>query len=506
MRGDPSVAVDAAGAATPDAPLAFRAVRGGMWVALSSWWTIVAGFAANIVLTRLLAPEAFGVFALAMFFAQALRVQPRLGLGYAFGQHPRTDGETLGTFLTMDLSAAAAGLALIVAAMPVLLALGYGALTVQVAALLGLAATVESVTSTGTTLLEKELRFGHVSVIQAVVFPLSYAPALWLAARGEGVWSLVAQNVTYNVLYLVGVAALLARGWGRLRGVGWSFSRDLARRFLRFGAGVGLGLLGVTLLMQLDNLLVGSLVGVAVLGYYDRAYRTAQWPGTLLNALIARTGFYTYARLQDDAERLGRALRMMVWLIAALALPVALAVFVAAPDLLVLLYGERWLPSVPYLRVLALVAGARPLVDNANTLFAAVGKPWLAARLTGAQVAVLAAAGLPLVWRWGALGACLAVALATGAGLFLVLRRLDDAVPGTARELVAPALAAVVALAGGLAIGGLPFVSALGVGLRVAVKAGGAATLFAVAIVAVQPRQARERVAYVMRLARAERE
>ena len=348
MAGEPVVGAEATGTPPEEAPLAFRAVRGGMWVALSTWWIIAAGFAVNILLTRLLAPEAFGVFALAMFFAQSLRVQPRLGLGYAFGQQPRTDGETLGTFLTMDLGAAAAGLALIVAAMPVLLSLGYEALTVRVALLLGIAATVESVTGTGAALLEKELRFGRVSLIQAVVFPLSYAPAIWLALRGEGVWSLVAQNVTYSLLSLAGVAGLLAGGWGWPRGLSWRFSVDLARRFLRFGAGVGLGLLGVMLLTQLDNLLVGSLVGVAALGYYDRAYRTAQWPSTLLNGLIARTGFYTYARLQDDPERLGRALRMMVWLIAALALPVALAVCVAAPDLLALLYGERWLPSAPW--------------------------------------------------------------------------------------------------------------------------------------------------------------
>lgn len=491
----------AVGTPAGQAPLATRAVRGGMWVALSSWWTIAVGFAANIALTRLLAPEAFGVLALAMFFAQVLRVQPRLGLGYAFGQHPRTDGETLGTFVALDLGAAAAGLVLVLAAMPVLLWLGYDGLTVRVAGLLGFAATAESVTTTGTALLEKEFRFGRVSLIQAIVFPLSYVPAIWLAARGAGVWSLVAQNVTYNLLYLAGVAGVLGRGWGRLRGLGWRFRRDLARRFLRFGAGVGLGLLGVTLLTQLDNLMVGSLVGIAALGYYDRAYRTAQWPGTLLTALIARAGFYTYARLQDDAERLGRASRMMVWLIAALALPVALAVFAAAPDLLVLLYGERWLPSAPYLRVLALVAGVRPLVDNANTLFTAMGKPWLAARLTGTQVAILALAGLPLVWRWGALGACLAVAAATAAGLFLVLRRLGAVAPGAARELLAPAVAAAIALVGGWAIGGAPHVAALGVGPRAALEAGGAVGLFFAGIVAVQPRVARERLAYVMRLA-----
>jgi len=505
VSGGPTARVAPSATIEQEAPLAYRAVRGGIWVTLSTWWVIGFGFAVNIVLTRLLAPEAFGVFSLAMFFAQVLRVQPRLGLGYAYGQYPCSDGQTLGTFVTIDLGAAAAGLALVAAAAPVLLSVGYDALTVRAALLLGASVAVESVTATGIALLEKELRFGQVSVIQAVGFPLSYAPAVWLALRGGGVWSLVAQNTTYSVLCLIGVTAVLVAARSRLRRDGWRFSGGLARHLLRFGAGVGLGLLGVTLLTQLDNLLVGSLMGVAVLGYYDRAYRTAQWPGTLLNGLIARTGFYTYARLQDDAARLDRALRMMVWLIAALALPVALAVFAAAPDLLVLLYGERWLPSAPYLRLLALAAGVRPLVDNANTLFAAVGKPWLAARLNGIQVGVLALAGLPLVWRFGAVGACLAVTLAASVGLFLVLRHLSAVAPGAAGELTVPALAAAVALVGALAVGVAPQVVALGVALRVGLKAGCAVALFALALVAARPRQTRERLAYVWRLARAER-
>jgi len=58
----------------PDTPLANRAVRGGLWIGASAYGTIAFGFAANIVLTRLLSPQAFGEMALALFFAQLLRV------------------------------------------------------------------------------------------------------------------------------------------------------------------------------------------------------------------------------------------------------------------------------------------------------------------------------------------------------------------------------------------------------------------------------------------------
>jgi len=57
-------------------PLAFRVVRGGLFVAASSYFNILFGFLANLVLTGLLAPEAFGTFALAMFFFSLLNLHP----------------------------------------------------------------------------------------------------------------------------------------------------------------------------------------------------------------------------------------------------------------------------------------------------------------------------------------------------------------------------------------------------------------------------------------------
>jgi len=45
-------------------PLAFRVVRGGLFVAASSYFNILFGFLANLVLTRLLAPEALRTLSL----------------------------------------------------------------------------------------------------------------------------------------------------------------------------------------------------------------------------------------------------------------------------------------------------------------------------------------------------------------------------------------------------------------------------------------------------------
>jgi PST family polysaccharide transporter len=108
---------------------------------------------------------------------------------------------------------------------------------------------------------------------------------------------------------------------------------------------------------------------------------------------------------------------------------VALALFVSAPDLILLLYGERWQASAPLLRVLALVFLARPLWENAGTILTAVGKPQITTRVTLLWLGIFAAIGLPFTLLWGVQGTSVAVGIAAFLGLGIMLRALMANVP-----------------------------------------------------------------------------
>lgn len=485
-----------------ETPLAYRAVRGGLLVALSSYWTLGFGFVANIFLTRLLSPADFGTFSLGMFFAQLFRLQTKLGLNYAFGQHKETSGTSVGTYAALDTAAALCGLLLMGVAAPVLRLLGYDHLVVQAALVLALAASMEGVASIAGTLLEKGLHFGTISLYQFITFPLSYIPAIWLATHGGGVWSLVSQTTTYS-FFLLFLWWILRRTEPGLWAEPWQFNFDLARRFLRFGAMTGLWLMAGMLFSQLDNFLIGTFAGVTALGYYDRAYRMAQWPGLLFNAVLLHPAFYTYARLQDDRPRLEKTAAMLTWAIGMVAVPLAIAVFIAAPEIITLLYGERWLPSALFLQILIAFFVVRPHLENAGVLLNAMGKPARAATLLWAQVGVLGIAGLPLTLRWGALGTCAAVGLALLVGILLAYHYIRQEVsvnPGSV--LVVPLLAGAVTLAG-YAVA-LHFVPMDGLGLlaRLLVKAGWSVGAFYALAFVLQPREMGERARYVWELTR----
>jgi lipopolysaccharide exporter len=439
--------------ATAELPLAYRAVRGGTWAILSSYWTIGFGFLANILLTRLLSPDVFGGFALALFFVTLFQLRPKLGLNYALAQDPVTNAESIGTFFFLEVALGLSSLLIVLVVAPILVALGYAQIVVVVCIVLTLVSFIESFTSALGVILDKALHFKPMSAIQLIAFPLSYLPAFLLALNGGGMWSLVAQVASYSLMLQVSGLIVVTRYMPDIWSSRWRFSRSQAKRYLRFGSITGLGIFSGSLMTTLDNFYIGTFVGTTALGYYDRAYRMAQWPAVLFNSISARVSFFTYARLQNDPQRLEKAVTMMLWLMTILALPIGLMLIVAAPDLLALLYGEKWLPSAPFLLLLAAYSIVRPIIENMGGLFIAIGKPQLTTKVTLFQIITLAVVGLPMTLALGAIGTSLAVGLALIVGIVLIYFSLRRIISIQVFHLLgAPLLAASLTIIGYIVI------------------------------------------------------
>ncbi|MBI3742349.1 MAG: oligosaccharide flippase family protein, partial [Chloroflexi bacterium] len=332
------------------APLAQRVVQGGLWAAGSSYVTVVVGFTATVIMARLLSPKDFGTLAIANFIFGILNVRGKLTLGQAYIRQPESSGRALGTLLALELGISGVSFFFALIGAPFLHLLGYDADVAGVVIAMALINILNALAGIPAAMLDRNLRMGYNSAILAICFPLSYLPAIFLAAKGWQVWSLVVQLALQNILVTGGSFWLAYRELRQEFRLRWSFDRALAKEFLRFGVMQSFAVIAGFLATQFDNFLVGTFVGLATLGFYDRAYRFASVPDLLVSNIVARNAFLAYARLQNDRARLSKTLDMTIWIITALAFPLALVLFVIAPDLIEFLLGSQWLPSVVYLR------------------------------------------------------------------------------------------------------------------------------------------------------------
>ena len=230
---------------------------------------------------------------------------------------------------------------------------------------------------------------------------------------------------------------------------------------------------------NLDQLVVGRMLGVTALGFFVLASNFSNWPAAAFTEPISRVAPSTLARLQHDPPAMRAGFETMLALVSAVTLPVCFVEAGCAAPLIGLVYGPRWLPAGQPLTWLALLAALQIFFQLTFDYFVVLAKPrviftlqlvWLAvlvpALVAGARVrgvagvalAELAVAALvPLPWyllelrRAGSKGRVLAGRL----GLPLAGALLAGLAAAAAAAAVPDALMALVcgALAGLLVIG-----------------------------------------------------
>ena len=146
----------------------------------------------------------------------------------------------------------------------------------------------------------------------------------------------------------------------------------------------------------------------------------------------------------------------------------------------------------------------RPLLDNAGSLFVAVGRPQRATLVAATQAAVLVIAATPLTLAHGAVGTCIGVGIAFIVGLLLSYRYIGQTTTLALRDAIAvPALAALLSMAAYFLLARGANLNALPLAARVAVKGGFVIGLFFATLFVLQPAVLRGRIRYVWRLLRA---
>jgi PST family polysaccharide transporter len=323
-----------------------------------------------------------------------------------------------------------------------------------------------------------------------------------LAIVGYGVWALVGQLAVNAAFSSLGFW-WAHRRLGQRPSIRFSFNRELAIWLLKFGATMAIGAIATIILLQFDNFLVLTFVGSAAAGYYVQAYKVAQWPTGLVTHIIARASLPTYAKLQNDPVRLSKAFELSLWAILTLAMPLALAIFAAAPDFLLLLYGPKWLPSAVLLRFLIGYSVLRPLLDDTGALYTALGQPRRVTLVLGVQALTLIAVATPLTLQFDAVGTAIGVGVAFVAGIgltyYLVSRTLT--VPLT-RLFLPPMIASVASLILYWSLTQMVDLNVLPLFGRVVLKGGFVALTFMAIVVLIERRTLLERVNYLWRLVR----
>lgn len=382
------------------------------WSLANTVVTRIGTLAIGIVLARVLGPEQFGTFAVALVALMAVLSFNELGVSLSIVRWPGDPATIAATVNTIALASSAVLCGASWLAAPAFAAAMGSPEATYVVRLLVLSVVINGAVAGPAALLQRAFRERTRMGIDLVNVWTGTLLSLVLALTGMGAMALAVGRLTGAVL----AAVLFLRFSPLPYRLGWQ--RECVGPLLRFGlplAGTSAIVFGVG---YADQLVTGALLGPVVLGFYVLAANLSNWPVSIVSQPLRRVAPAAFSRLQDRPERLREATLGLVGLVGAATLPAFLALAGAAGPLVTLVYGEVWAPAAAALSWLVVAAMVRILCELVYDLLVVIGRTGTVFAIQSASLVVL----VPALLLGATLGGLSGVAAAlAGVSLGVVL-------------------------------------------------------------------------------------
>ena len=424
------------------------------WNASSSLLGQGITFLRSIIIARLLVPDDFGLFAMALTVMVGLNALTTIGLDRMIvaGQFKsQTEfNDHLNTVWSAELVRSLfLTLLLLLAAYPTAKFFGQPRLAGLIG-ILCLTPLIEGFQNIGLTILRKQISFARIFWYELTVNVAAVALTVCLAIALRNVWALIFGHL---ITALLGTALSYFFHPYRPR---LAFETAALRQAIGFGKFALIIAVASYVTTMADNIVVGRVLGAAALGYYSLAYNLASVPIAVCVNAVSKVTLPAFAELAlPDSERLQSAFTKVFTISALMLVTITAPLCLLASDIVQVLYGAKWQTTGEVLWVISLMVPFRGLLIVITIVFFSLNKPKPVATGKALEALMFLLLLYPLTKAMGLKGAALAAVLsyvfALGNRLFL-LRRV---IPKLWGKLVRIILAVFAACGAGLLVGWL---------------------------------------------------
>jgi O-antigen/teichoic acid export membrane protein len=333
-----------------------------------------------LVLAHFFVPADFGVLAIAALTYNVVQALNNLGIADALTYREERVHEAARTALTMIVGVA---LALTVAtwfAAPAIASFFHSPRSVFVLRGFAVAIPFDAAALVPVALMTRSLQFRRRTLPDAVPAVVGGAVTIAVVAAGHDLGGLVAGQIVQGVVMLV---IALAVGYRCLPG----WDGGLARELFSYGGHLGAAAVMQLVLLNIDYIIVGHVLGPNPLGYYSLAYRLCYMPYLAVSFVVNGAAFPYYCRLPSRQD-IGRATETVSALVNAASVPLYAGLVLFAND--VVLLGHKWAPAVPAIRWLAVYGLFLSVINSLQAALKAVGRPSLVLASRTLHLVVLA--------------------------------------------------------------------------------------------------------------------
>jgi PST family polysaccharide transporter len=391
---------------TAEPSLKRQVISGVRWVALANVAAQILQFVITLVLARLLTPDEFGLVAMIAVFIGFAQLFSELGFGLALVQRKTIEERHLSSIFWLNIATGMALTGILALSSPLIAGFYSEPMLIPLTTVIALNFTIGALNDVQTAILQREMQFRRMVLIQTLSIGAAGVVAIILAAAGWGVWALAAQMLAQTVVEVV--VMWFTTSWKPK----FLFDMSAIRELMRFS----LNLVGSNVfaywIRNADNLLIGRFVDSSSLGLYAKAYSLMLLPVTQVTRVLSSVMFPALSRIQDEPARIKAIILRAHRVVGFLTIPMMAGLLVVAEPFVRTLFNEKWAGMVPILQVLCLVALTQPVTSTTGWIYQSQGRTDLQLRwsvISGIVTIISFLIGI----RWGVMGVAWAYAIRT---------------------------------------------------------------------------------------------
>lgn len=340
-----------------------KTIKGTAWSAIDNIASSGITFLVTLVLARLLTPEEYGIMAMIAIFIAISNSIIDSGFSNALIRKIHVERIDYNTVFYFNLIVSVFVYFLLYILSPAISIFFKEPILKEVIRVIGWVLIINALAIIPRTLFVKAVNFKVQTKVSLISSISSGGVGIGLALGGMGVWSLVGQLLSRQILN-----TLLLWIYSKWHPV-WEFSMKSFKELFGFGSKLLLSGLLDTIYKNIYYIVIGRVYTSAQLGQYTRAEQFNTIFSSNLTSVVQRVSYPVLSSIQDEPERLKEAYRRVIKITMLITFACMLGLAAVAKPLIIILIGEKWLLAVYFLQIICFSGMLYPLhAINLNIL------------------------------------------------------------------------------------------------------------------------------------------
>ncbi len=341
------------------------------WNAIQRFGTMLLSFVSNLVLARLLLPEDFGCIGMLTIFIALSEAFIDGGFGAALIQKQDTTQKDFSTIFYWNLFVSFLFFIIMMVSAPLIADFYHMPSLCKVLRGMSCVLLINGFLVIQTTILTKKLEFKSLAKINLIGTLAGVIISIIAAYLGMGVWSLVIKTLITSIV--TGIMLWTINSWRPTLEFSWTSFKSL----FNFGGLMLLSSLLNTLFENIQGLVIGRVYTATDMGYYSQAKKIDEIPSRSVTQIVTQVSFPVFSKISNDLKMLKNAVKKNVICTNFLIFPLQSLLILLAEPIIIFLFTEKWIESVPYFRILCVYSMFVALNALNTNVLKAVGRSGL---------------------------------------------------------------------------------------------------------------------------------